>query len=116
MHNYTLMEIFSTFYFFTFSPFYDFLTAEIVAPDIEKTHYTVTFNDPGWAEAYAYLYGGGTHAADDAATWPGQKLTKTGDTYTFTYTAYAAPAYIIFNNGNGNGKQTPDLPFHSSFV
>lgn len=89
------------------------VTAEIVAPDIEKTDYTVSFNDPGWEEVYAFVWGGGTEATDVAATWPGEKLTKSGNAYTFTYSAYSAPANIIFNNGNGNGKQTPDLAFEA---
>ncbi len=83
------------------------VTAEIVAPDLQKTDFTVMLNDPGWDEVYAFVWDGGTIAGDEAATWPGQKLTKSKNVYTFTYAAYSAPGNIIFNDGNS--KQTPDL-------
>ena len=85
------------------------VTAEIVAPDLQKTDFTVMLNDPGWDEVYAFVWDGGTIAGDEAATWPGQKLTKSKNVYTFTYAAYSAPGNIIFNDGNS--KQTPDLAF-----
>ena len=76
---------------------------------VETQDFTVSFNDPGWEDVYAYAWTGET----PIAAWPGTKLEKTGDVYTYTVNAAAAPANIIFNNGDGNGKQTPDLAFEA---
>ena len=76
-------------------------------PVVETQDFTVSFTDPGWDAVYAYAWTGDT----PVAAWPGTQLTKTGDVYTYTVTATAAPEKIIFNNGDGNGKQTPDLAF-----
>lgn len=69
--------------------------------------FTVAIADPGWNEVYAYAYTDAT----PVATWPGIQLGRVDGKYTYTYTGYAAPANIVFNNGDGNGIQTPDLAF-----
>ena len=81
-------------------------TADLPA---EPQDFTVSFTDPGWNEVYAFAWTGET----PVVAWPGTKLDKTGDVYTYTVNAAAAPANIIFNNGDGNGKQTPDLAFEA---
>ena len=79
--------------------------------------YTATFvNGAKWENVYAYTFNTELNGA-----WPGQKIEKTGtttineveyDVYTYTVKAEAAPASIIFNNGNGgDGNQTADLAF-----
>lgn len=69
--------------------------------------FTVAINDPGWDEVWAYAYTGET----PVVAWPGTKLTKVDGKYTYTYNGTVAPANVVFNNGDGNGLQTPDLAF-----
>ncbi len=74
------------------------------------TTYTATFkNSIGWGKVYAYTFNPQT-----LGEWPGTEMTKNGDVWTISFDATAAPANIIFNNGNGGeGNQTADLVFEN---
>ncbi|MBE6824634.1 MAG: starch-binding protein [Ruminococcaceae bacterium] len=77
-------------------------------PDIENGKTVYCINSANWAtiSAYAWIEGGA------AMTWPGNLMTKTGETVNGfdVYMAVVEPEYssIIFNN-NDNGSQTADL-------
>ncbi len=78
--------------------------------------YTATFTtNAGWEKVYAYAW----TTTDGQTTeflgaWPGTELAAVNDVYTATINAEAAPAFIIFNNGNGGeGNQTADLAFEN---
>lgn len=75
-------------------------------------NYTATFdNGGGWTSVYAYAWSGeGDGATEFLGAWPGTALTKTGDVYTVSIDAVAAPEKIIFNNGD-HGLQTANLVF-----
>ena len=83
-----------------------------VEPEVVLNTYTASFTtNAGWTEVYAYAWTtAGETTTEFLGVWPGTPLEKTGDVYTVTIKAEAAPAYIIFNNG-GWGAQTADLAF-----
>ena len=76
-------------------------------PVVENT-YTATFkNSIGWDKVYAYTFN-----PETLGEWPGTQLESVEDVLTTSFKATAAPANIIFNNGNGGGRnQTEDLEF-----
>ncbi len=81
-----------------------------VAP--ATTTHTVYFTNPdSWPEGtfYAYPY---NSDSDKQAAWPGVEMTKVNGMWqadvNFNYQK------IIFNNGNGNGKQTGNLDFEKN--
>ncbi len=77
-------------------------------PDIENGQKVYCVNSANWAEVYAHSWipGGAT------TTWPGNAMTKTGETVNGfdVYEAVIQPDYtgVIFNNNN-KGSQTGDL-------
>jgi hypothetical protein len=78
--------------------------------------FTATFKTNAWDQVYAYAW----TSVDGEATllflgeWPGTQLEASNGVYTVTIEADAAPAFIIFNNGNGGaGNQTADLAFEN---
>ena len=79
------------------------------------TTYTATFTtDKGWEKVYAYAFTkDGENVTEFLGVWPGTELTAdAAGVYTVSIEAEAAPAFIIFNNGNsGEGNQTEDLAF-----
>ena len=77
------------------------------ADPVENT-YTATFkNSIGWDKVYAYTFN-----PETLGVWPGTQLESVEDVLTISFKATAAPANIIFNNGNGGGRnQTEDLEF-----
>ena len=84
--------------------------------------YTATFTTSAeWEKVYAYAFtttGEGEEATttEFLGAWPGTELTKNAETglYEVTIEAAEAPAYIIFNNGNGGeGNQTENLAFEN---
>ena len=79
------------------------------------TQFAVTYvNAAGWTDVYAYVWSGDGNTASNKALgeWPGTKLTAGADgKYAVEFEAIEAPEKIIFNNGNGNGKQTGNLAF-----
>ena len=86
------------------------------------TTYTATFTtNAEWAEVYAYAFttiGEGEEAitTEPLNAWPGKKLEKNAETgaYELSFDDYEAPAFIIFNNGQGGeGNQTEDLAFEN---
>ena len=81
-------------------------TATLITP-AENT-YTATFkNSIGWDKVYAYTFN-----PETLGEWPGTQLESVEDVLTTSFKATAAPANIIFNNGNGGGRnQTEDLEF-----
>lgn len=81
-------------------------TATLITP-AENT-YTATFkNSIGWDKVYAYTFNPQT-----LGEWPGTQLESVEDVLTISFKATATPANIIFNNGNGGGRnQTADLEF-----
>jgi len=83
-------------------------------PPVEQT-YTATFkNSVGWDEVYAYAYTEGEPVKEYLGAWPGTKLTDVEGTLTISFDATEAPAFIIFNNGNGgDGNQTANLEFEN---
>ncbi len=78
--------------------------------------WTATYvNVANWTEVWAYTW---TDENMQMGEWPGTKLEATGeqaddhDVYAFSYKGEAAPAFIIFNNGQGGDtNQTFDLEF-----
>ncbi len=87
--------------------------------DAECTDYctwTATYvNVADWAEVWAYTW---TDENMQMGEWPGIQLTATEEqvdghnVYAFSYKGEAAPAFIIFNNGQGGDtNQTNDLEF-----
>ena len=83
-------------------------------PPVEQT-FTATFkNSVGWDEVYAYAYTEGEPVKEYLGAWPGTKLTDVEGTLTISFDATEAPAFIIFNNGNGgDGNQTANLEFEN---
>ena len=79
------------------------------------TQFAVTYvNAAGWTDVYAYVWSEDGNTASNKALgeWPGTKLTAGADgKYAVEFEAIEAPEKIIFNNGNGNGKQTGNLAF-----
>ena len=73
---------------------------------------TATFTtNAGWDEVYAYAWTTeGETTTEFLGAWPGTKLEATEGVYTVKIVGAAAPANIIFNNGD-NGAQTEDLVF-----
>lgn len=87
--------------------------------DAERTDdctWTATYvNVADWAEVWAYTW---TDENMQMGEWPGTQLTATEEqvdghsVYAFSYKGEAAPAFIIFNNGQGGDtNQTNDLEF-----
>ena len=76
---------------------------------------TVTISyidDESWGQIWAYVYSdagkigsdwGGTQCKTITTNADGQRVA----TWTFNLDDNLAKAYVIFNNGNGNGKQYP---------
>ena len=76
---------------------------------------TVTISyidDESWGEIWAYVYSdggqigpdwGGTQCKTITTNADGQRVAK----WTFNLDDNLAKAYVVFNNGNGNGKQYP---------
>jgi len=63
---------------------------------------------------YAYAYTEGEPVKEYLGAWPGTKLTDVEGTLTISFKATEAPAFIIFNNGNGgDGNQTANLEFEN---
>lgn len=89
----------------TYNPATNVVTQSVT---VAEQTYTVAIADPGWGEVWAYVWTGETPIA---GVWPGTQLTKSGDNYVYTYTGTTMPSGLIFNNGDGNGIQTPDLAF-----
>lgn len=89
-------------------------TLDAVAERTDDCTWSMDFvNGAGWEEVYAYTFNPVT-----AGDWPGTQIEKSGtktiedveyDVYTYSVKAEAAPANIIFNNGQG--IQTADLEF-----
>ena len=87
--------------------------------DAERTDdctWTATYvNVADWAEVWAYTW---TDENMQMGEWPGTQLTASEEqvdghnVYAFSYKGEAAPAFIIFNNGQGGDtNQTNDLEF-----
>ena len=74
----------------------------------ETTGKTVYFNNSLYEEVYAYAY---TYNEEKNANWPGVKMDVVEgrldgmSSYTFDSDYY----YVIFNNGDGKGRQTDNL-------
>ena len=79
-------------------------------------NYSVSYvNVENWDAVYAY-----TFEPEVIGGWPGKAMTKTEeqvdehDVYTVSFVNDEAPAFIIFNNGNGgDDNQTADLAFEN---
>lgn len=82
---------------------------------LEMMAKTVTISyidDESWGEIWAYVYSdggqigpawGGTQCKTITTNAGGQRVAK----WTFNLDDNLAKAYVVFNNGNGNGKQYP---------
>lgn len=82
---------------------------------LEMMAKTVTISyidDESWGEIWAYVYSdggqigpdwGGTQCKTITTNADGQRVAK----WTFNLDDNLAKAYVVFNNGNGNGKQYP---------
>ncbi|MDE6282843.1 MAG: CotH kinase family protein [Muribaculaceae bacterium] len=69
--------------------------------------WTVKFTNPeNWSEVAVWAWDNSQNYT--GGVWPGKKMTKAGDVW--TYTGEGNPVNIIFNN-NGNGAQTGNLDF-----
>lgn len=99
-------------------------TSKYVKAEPVLNTYTAKFKtNAAWDKVYAYTWTGeGEGKVEQLGTWPGTEITETinddnddYDIYTATINTEAAPAYIIFNNGNENGvvgkTKTADLAF-----
>lgn len=82
------------------------------------TNYSITFkNTPyNWNNIHAYIWcGSGANEYRFVGDWPGAVPLYENSTYTvaFSVNEYVGkvPEYVIFNNGDGGGSQTADLPF-----
>jgi hypothetical protein len=71
--------------------------------------FTVTFKTNAWDQVYAYAWTSDGTTTEFLGVWPGTQMEAVDGLYTLTFEADAAPANIIFNNGNG--EQTADLPY-----
>ena len=86
----------------------------------ETKTFTATFENGGnWEKVYAYAWttvGEGDEAktTNFLGDWPGTELTKNAETglYELSFEATEAPAFIIFNGGEG-AAQTADLAFEN---
>jgi len=76
---------------------------------------TVTISyidDENWGGIWAYVYSDGGQIGPDWGGTPCKTITTNADgqrvaTWTFTLDDNLANAYVVFNNGKGNGKQYP---------
>lgn len=76
---------------------------------------TVTISyidDEDWGEIWAYVYSDGGQIGPDWGGTQCKTITKNADgqrvaKWTFNLDDNLAKAYVVFNNGNGNGKQHP---------
>ena len=76
---------------------------------------TVTISyidDENWGGIWAYVYSDGGQIGPDWGGTPYKTITTNADgqrvaTWTFTLDDNLANAYVVFNNGKGNGKQYP---------
>ncbi len=92
----------------------DFETSKYEKAEPVLNTYTATFTtNQNWEKVYAYAWTGeGESTVKFLGDWPGTELTAAEGVYTVSIQAEAAPANIIFNNGNsGEGNQTADLVF-----
>jgi hypothetical protein len=75
--------------------------------------WTVKYTNPnGWSNVGIWAYNGGTKYTGD--NWPGTKMTKSGNVWTYTYTGTltGTPANVIFNNNVAqNGSQSNTFTF-----
>jgi len=78
--------------------------------------YTATFTtDAGWDKVYAYTWtttgeGDAAVTTEHSGAFPGTELIAADGVYTYSIKAFAAPAKILFNGGDGS-KQTLDMGF-----
>jgi len=89
-----------------------------VGPELNT--YTATFTtNAGWEVVYAYTWTeeNGTKV-EQLGAWPGKKLVADSlGIYTVIIKAEAAPAMIVFSNGqSGEGNQTADIEFVDGLV
>ena len=76
--------------------------------------YTVTFTpDTGegaanWTQAYCYVWA--NDGANQLSSWPGSAMTKSGSSWTITFSTDWQPDHLIFDKGS-NEEQTADLSF-----
>ena len=69
-------------------------------------------DDESWGEIWAYVYSDGGQIGPDWGGTPCKTITTNADgqrvaTWTFNLDDNLANAYVVFNNGKGNGKQYP---------
>lgn len=82
---------------------------------LEMMAKTVTISyidDESWGEIWAYVYSDGGQIGPDWGGTPCKTITTNADgqrvaTWTFNLDDNLAKAYVVFNNGKGNGKQYP---------
>ena len=82
---------------------------------LEMMAKTVTISyidEESWGEIWAYVYSDGGQIGPDWGGTQCKTITTNADgqrvaTWTFTLDDNLANAYVVFNNGNGNGKQYP---------
>ena len=87
-----------------------------LTPVKDRTSYAFFENTNNWSGTmYAHCWNG-SYSTD----WPGDAMTFVGGTndgrsvYAWS-TNSGTPGMIIFDNGNGNGKQTGDLTFNNGY-
>ena len=74
---------------------------------------TISYIDEeSWGEIWAYVYSDGGQIGPDWGGTPCKTITTNADgqrvaTWTFNLDDNLANAYVVFNNGKGNGKQHP---------
>ena len=70
--------------------------------------YSATFKTDGWTDVWAYVWNndGSEYALGD---WPGTKMEGANGEFSIAFKAEEAPAFIIFNNNDG--QQTENLVF-----
>lgn len=82
---------------------------------LEMMAKTVTISyidDESWSEIWAYVYSDGGQIGPDWGGTPCKTITTNADgqrvaTWTFNLDDNLAKAYVVFNNGKGNGQQHP---------
>lgn len=82
---------------------------------LEMMAKTVTISyidDESWGEIWAYVYSDGGQVGPDWGGTPCKTITTKADgqrvaAWTFNLDDNLAKAYVVFNNGKGNGKQYP---------
>ena len=82
---------------------------------LEMMAKTVTISyidEESWGEIWAYVYSDGGQIGPDWGGTPCKTITTNADgqrvaTWTFNLDDNLANAYVVFNNGKGNGKQHP---------